>query len=383
MKQDKSQPRRARSATVTLKQSVEISVGKSQAHPLFSHLFAQPQHAPLLLERMYGSLSEKEMRTKFMLHSWQFLAYFLLSFSTIVVGQTTCGEATVVASSFETKGQSATIEVSGFDYLTACPTRRQTLNSSAVGTGRWYCYAPTRQSVVRIAMESADKSSNVKSLPKVQLFRGSLCDSLACVQLLSSRNTEFLVQANEVYYIYVFRHFSSANTEYRFSFEEVEPPSNDTPESALVLSLPHSAKHRIYGALDDLSNNACDLMQNVHGVWFSYTPTDSETLIISVASTAPIDAENVSTCSVQTRRADGSFQCEIGFAFNIQVEINVQEGETYFLLVSTPTAFMDKVGFELDVESLGPLTTTSPTVVPTNTPASSPTSKTSLMPSPI
>ena len=272
------------------------------------------------------------------------------------MAQTDCSSATNLTTPFEITEPSLEdlVEPSFFDAVfgTECESGLDLSATTDIGSGRWFRYSPSTQIIVR--NEIVESGSSRFGAPWLNVFRGT-CTALRCVDSDGLLDYD-LFQANpgQDYFFYLYiPEVGGVNSPYRFTVQEIPPPDNDDMQNAIVITtLPHIQEYTRYGALSDLNSDACGLRGDVHGVWFVYTPTVPERLLVQVLRSGVFSGGSP-THGIQERSSSGaSFTCVARWMNTNEVELDVYAGMEYYFLISAPTP-RNANDFELRIRSLG------------------------------
>jgi len=278
-----------------------------------------------------------------------------------VVAQSSCSAAQTISSPFETS-QGALPVTSNVDISEALQICSLFDTSSALGSGQWYSYTPSKDIILQIQLQEEENMFSFL-IVRVQVFEGS-CAALSCPSRLESRivpdDTWLLdAKAGTRYYIYLFRaQRSSSGHPFSMSVNEIAPPPNDKIENAIALTqadLPYRGEFTTYGALSDFGLDACALFGDAYGVWFTYTSSVSQRLSLD-AGTGNVN----DVVGIQVQNGS-SFTCIArGSTFGTTLEWNAERGLTYYILVTDPSLLVVNQ-FEFKLQSIGTLDEPNPT----------------------
>jgi hypothetical protein len=178
------------------------------------------------------------------------------------------------------------------------------------------------------------------------------CDSLKCEDsstLATSDDLVFQAEVGVEYFIFVFSDADGSDP-YTLFVEELEPPVNDSMETAVPLTqddLPFRGDFTTVGALSDFSQDVCGLFGE-NGVWFKYTTRYAQQSLALRATTG----NTREVLGIQSRSSDGDVCVTSGSTWGSTIEWTAETGFEYYILVSEP-ANSDGQLFEFTLQSQG------------------------------
>ncbi|GAX26103.1 hypothetical protein FisN_42Hh003 [Fistulifera solaris] len=218
--------------------------------------------------------------------------------------------------------------------------------SSAFPAGFWFRYIASKPTMVRVSVEVME--GFMFSVATVAVT-GS-CESLKCEDSSATFNDlVFQAEVGVEYFIFVFSDADGSDP-YTLFVEELEPPANDSMETAVALTqddLPFRGDFTTVGALSDFSQDVCGLFGE-NGVWFKYTTTYAQESLALRATTG----NTREVLGIQSRSGDRDVCVTSGSTWGSTIEWTAETGIEYYILVSEP-ANSDGQLFEFTLQSQG------------------------------
>ena len=211
-----------------------------------------------------------------------------------------------------------------FPYSCDDGTTSSTFIDSEMQRGHWYSFRTelTESRIIEIQL-AADVLGAAYAL-----FSGS-CDSLKCIEVVPLDTFQIENEVNMDYFLYVFAEYKTLP--YAIAFVEIEPPPNDSIESATAITsqdLPYAESFTLLGARSDFELSACPL-EDPYGVWFSFQTafstesvtfrvTDGFTIFSSIALHEIVNGDQIA-CLTWTSDSEIDWVAEFGKRYVILV----------------------------------------------------------------
>ncbi|GAX26086.1 hypothetical protein FisN_42Lh003 [Fistulifera solaris] len=240
----------------------------------------------------------------------------------LVQAQTSCSAPQSITAPFTfTPSSVEPVDNSYYLPLSICDDALAS-GSSAFPAGFWFRYIASKPTMVRVSVEVMEEFIFAVATVAVT---GS-CDSLKCEDsssLATSNDLVFQAEVGVEYLLYVFSDADGSDP-YTLFVEELEPPVNDSMETAVALTqddLPFRGDFTTVGALSDFSQDVCGLFGE-NGVWFKYTTTYAQESLALRATTG----NTREVLGIQSRSGDGDACVTSGSTWGSTIEWTAETG---------------------------------------------------------